>query len=109
MAYDPGLADLWRDDLNDTPGIVEKRMFGGLCFMLRGNMLCGVHKNGGMARVGKDAGATALSIDGVQPMDFTGKPMAGFIDLTDEAMADDTRRRQVLELALAFNATLPAK
>lgn len=109
MAFDPGLADMWRDDLVDVPGIVEKRMFGGLCFMLRGNMLCGVHSGGGMVRVGADAQDRAVSIEGVQPMAFTGKPMRGFVDVTDDAMADDTRRQSLLDMALRFNATLPAK
>ena len=55
MAYDDGLAELLREDLADiATRIEEKRMFGGLCFMLDGHMLCGVHKGGGMFRVGKD-------------------------------------------------------
>ena len=64
MAYDEGHLTLLRDDLVDEPGIVEKKMFGGICFMLNGNMLCGVHKGGGMFRVGKDLEAEALAIEG---------------------------------------------
>ena len=61
MAYDEGLAELMRGDLAGVPGITEKKMFGGLCFLLDGNMLCGVHKGGGMFRVGKDNEAAALA------------------------------------------------
>lgn len=64
MAYDEGLAELLRADLAEIPGIEEKRMFGGLAFMKDGHMLCGVHKGGGMFRVGKPRHAEALAIEG---------------------------------------------
>ena len=109
MAYDQGLAELFRNDLIDTPGVKEKPMFGGLCFMLNGNMLCGVHKGGGMFRVGKGNEPRALEIEGAQPMAFTGRPMGGLIDVSDEAMADDNRRALWLELAMDFVGEMPAK
>jgi hypothetical protein len=106
MAYDEGLAELLRADLFEMTGIVEKPMFGGLCFMKDGHMLCGVHKGGGMFRVGKDRHAAALDIEGASPMAFTGRPMGGLVDVTDEAMADDARRAHLLALALANVAAL---
>lgn len=109
MAYDEGLASLMRDDLNDLHGIEEKKMFGGLCFMLNGNMLCGVHKGGGMYRVGKANEAPALSINGVSPLAFTGKKMGGMLDVDEDLMADDSRRVRVLALAIDFVGALPAK
>lgn len=109
MAYDEGLAGILRDALADTPGIVEKRMFGGLCFMMDGNMLCGVHKGGGMFRVGKDNVAAALAIEGTRPMDFTGRPMKGFVDVSDDTVADDGHRAALMALAKSFLATLPPK
>lgn len=109
MAYDEGLATLMRDDLANLAGVVEKKMFGGLCFMLDGHMLCGIHKGGAMYRVGKAASNSALAIDGTRPMDFTGRPMRGFVDVDAEAMADDVRRAQLLALARDFVAGLPAK
>jgi len=109
MAYDDGLAELLRNDLVDHSGIVEKRMFGGLCFLWNGNMLCGVHKGGGMFRVGKERHAAALKIEGAQPMAFTGRPMGGMIDVSDEAMVDDLRRGTCLRMAIEFVGTLPAK
>ncbi len=89
--------------------IEEKRMFGGLCFMLDGHMLCGVHKGGGMFRVGKDRHAAALTIDGASAMAFTGRPMGGLVDVTDEAIADDTRRAQLMALAMENVRSLPPR
>ena len=109
MAYDEGLAELIRGDLTDRTGVVEKRMFGGLCFMLDGHMLCGVHKGGGMFRVGKERHDEALQIDGAGPMTMTGRPMGGMVDVTDEAMSDDARRGQLMGLAVENVRSLPPK
>jgi hypothetical protein len=109
IAYDEGLAELLRGDLQDLDGVTEIRMFGGLCFMRRGNMLCGVHSGGGMFRVGKDNMEAALGIEGVSPMAFTGRKMGGLVDVTDEAMGDDARRAALMRLASAFVGGLPAK
>lgn len=107
MAFDEGLAQILRDDLADMNGIVEKSMFGGLCFMLNGNMLCGVHRDGAMFRVGKDN--EALAIDGVVPMAFTGRRMGGLVDMAEDAFIDDRRRADCMALALDFVRRLPAK
>ncbi len=109
MAYDEGTASILRDDLNERVGITEKKMFGGLCFMLKGNMLCGVHPGGGMFRVGKNNEAAARAIEGTSEMDFTGRPMAGFVNVDDDLLADDNRRAAVLALALEFVDALPPK
>lgn len=109
MAYDEGLAQILRDALADRSGVVEKRMFGGLCFMLDGNMLCGVHKGGGMFRVGPDNIAAALTVEGARPMAFTGRPMKGFVDVTEEAVEDDDRRAVLMGLARRFVTGLPPK
>ena len=109
MAYDEGLAQILRDALADRDGIVERRMFGGLCFLMHGNMLCGVHKGGGMARVGKENMDAALAIEGVGPMTFTGRPMGGIVDVAPDLMADDARLGEVMALALGFVSALPAK
>ena len=109
MAYDEGLAELLRSDLADQDGITEKKMFGGLCFLRYGHMVCGVHKGGAMYRVGKDNEADALQIEGAGPMTFTGRKMGGMIDVTDEGLADDAARGQWTALALGFVRTLPPK
>ena len=109
MAYDEGLAQTLRDALAGDGAITEKKMFGGLCFLLNGNMLCGVHEKGGMARVGKDREAEALEIEGVAPLSFTGRPMGGMVDVSDDAFEDDHRRAAILALARDFVGGLPAK
>ena len=109
MAYDEGLAEIMREALGDLDGMSEKKMFGGLCFLLNGNMICGVHQGGGMARVGKSRETEALEIDGTAPLSFTGRPMGGMIDISEELIADDTRRGQVIALALANARSLPPK
>lgn len=109
MAYDEGHLTLLRDDLIDETGIAEKKMFGGICFMLNGNMLCGVHKGGGMFRVGKDLEADALAIVGAREMTFTKRPMPGFIDVDEDLLADDARRGQMLALAKTYVGAMPAK
>ena len=109
MAYREEQAQILRDALADLDGLTEKRMFGGLCFLLNGNMLCGVHKGGGMARVGKEHEATALQWEGVDPLSFTGRPMGGMVDLTDAAIREDATRDRVLALAREFVGSLPPK
>ncbi|MBT8409549.1 MAG: TfoX/Sxy family protein [Alphaproteobacteria bacterium] len=109
MAYDEGLAEILRNDLEGTGKVEERRMFGGLCFMLEGHMLCGVHKGGGMFRVGKDRQEAALAIDGASEMAFTGRKMGGLVDVTDEAMADDARRARWLALAMENVRSLPPR
>lgn len=109
MAYDEGLAQIMRDDLADREDITEKKMFGGIAFLLNGNMLCGVHKDGAMFRVGKENEAAAMEVEGAEEMTFTGRKMGGMVDVTDEALANDTARGQLMALALDFVNGLPAK
>ena len=109
MAYSEDNAGILRDALATLEGVQEKRMFGGLCFMLNGNMLCGVHQVGGMVRVGKDNEAAAVNLKGVEPLSFTGRKMGGMVDINDEVFADEARLRAVLSLAREFVAALPPK
>ncbi len=109
MAFDEGLAAMMRDDLVDQTGISEKKMFGGLCFLLNGNMVCGVHSGGAMFRVGKEREQEAMAVTGAGPMMFTGKPMGGMIDVSEDALADDDRRSIWMGLSLTNAASLPAK
>jgi TfoX/Sxy family transcriptional regulator of competence genes len=109
VAYNEQHAQILRDALADLDGISEKRMFGGLCFLLNGNMICGVHKDGGMARVGKQNETAALELDGVDALSFTGRRMGGMVDLSDAAIEDNEIREAVLALAKQFVSPLPAK
>jgi TfoX/Sxy family transcriptional regulator of competence genes len=109
MAYDEGHGQILRDHLASLPDIEEKKMFGGLCFMLRGNMLCGVHKGGAMFRVGKDNEQAALAIEGTSPLSFTKKKMGGMLDVDEDLLENDARRTALMALALEFVGSLPAK
>jgi TfoX/Sxy family transcriptional regulator of competence genes len=108
MAYDPGLAQTLRDALSEH-AITEKKMFGGLAFLLDGHMVCGVHKGGAMVRVGKDHYAAALTLPGVTPMMFTGKPMVAMVSVADASVEDDGIRGHLLDMALATVKALPPK
>ena len=109
MAYDEGSAQIMAEALADQNGITTKKMFGGLCFMLNGNMLCGVHKDGGMFRIGKENEKAALAVDGASPLGFTGRKMGGMVEVTDAAIADDVALGKLMRLALNFVGGLPAK
>jgi TfoX/Sxy family transcriptional regulator of competence genes len=108
MPHDPHLAELMRDALRSRKGVVEKKMFGGYCWMLHGNMLCGVEVGRYMFRVGKDLESEALSRPGARPMDITGKPMKGFVWVNaDDAI--DSGLESWLALAERYVCTLAQK
>jgi TfoX/Sxy family transcriptional regulator of competence genes len=109
MAYDEGLAQILRDALAETPGISERKMFGGLCFLLHGNMLCGTYRDRGMYRVGPDGEPAALGLPHVRPMQMTGRRMTGIVEADAAAVTDDALREALLRLALDFVGGLPAK
>ncbi|QQA44648.1 TfoX/Sxy family protein [Pelagovum pacificum] len=109
MAHDEGSAETLREDLADLPGLTEKRMFGGLCFMVDGNMACGITAERGMFRVGKQHEDEAAAIDGVIPMIHAGRRMGGFVRADLDCIADDDRRGRLMALVRANLATLPPK
>ena len=109
MAYDEVLAGRIRDFLGAGEDLSEKKMFGGIAFMSRGNMLVGITKNDLMVRVGPDRHDDALERTGARPMDFSGRPMRGMVFVEPAGYASDEQLREWLDLALTFGATLPAK
>ena len=109
MAFDEGLAAQMRDDIGPLDGLTERRMFGGLCFQLNGHMVCGVHKGGGMFRVGKPRYEAALAMAGVDKLSFTGRPMGGMVEVSDAVMADDALRLPLIAMALENARSLPPK
>ncbi len=108
MPYDPHLAQRMRTALQSRQGVVEKKMFGGYCWMLNGNMLCGVEVGRFMFRVGKELEADALARPGARPMDITGRPMRGFVWVSAE-VAEGEGLEQWIALAERYVAALPAK
>lgn len=109
MAHDPRLAGLLRDALAGRAGITEKSMFGGICFMLNGNMFAGVgHQDSFMFRVGKKLEAEALTRPGARPMDLTGRKMGGLIWVrADEAI--NAGLKEWLDFTATFVGALPPK
>lgn len=89
--------------------VTEKRMFGGITFLMNGNMLCCASRQGLMVRVGKGAEAAALSRPFAQPCLGTGRPMAGFIMVEPAGIAESTALTQWLEMARAYVGRLPPK
>ena len=113
MAYDERLAQTLRDGLHGRRGVSEKRMMGGLCFLVHGNMICGIDrsKNGVdrfMFRVGKDNEALALRLPGASIVDMGGKRIGGFIFVTAEA-CHGAALSKWLALATAYTDGLPKK
>lgn len=102
------LAERLRKSLASRRNITERRMFGGVCFLLRGNMLCGTGKTDFMFRVGKEQDAEALSRKGARPMDITGKIMKGFV-WVDPKLCDARALKAWIALAENHVAALPAK
>lgn len=112
MARDEGLEARFRKQVDGWAGLSEKAMFGGLCFMLNGNMVGGARRDKDgharfMFRVGKDAEAQALALPMTEPMIHGGRRMGGFL-FADEAIDAKTLKRLV-GLALAYVEGLPPK
>jgi TfoX/Sxy family transcriptional regulator of competence genes len=109
MAYDEALAERIRARLEDEPGVVEKRMFGGLAFLVEGNMCVGVHGDELIARIEPEETDAALERDGTRIFDITRRPMRGWILVAPSALEDDTELGAWVEEALAFVRGLPPK
>ena len=109
MVYDEGLAQRIREYLIETSGVSEKRMFGGIAFMVNGNMTVGVVKDDLMVRVGKDYYDQALQEDFTREMDFTGRPLRGMIFVSAEGISDDNVLHYWINRGLEFTQTLPPK
>ena len=109
MPYDQKLAQRLRDLLTDHDGIDERKMFGGLCFLVNGNMLCGVESDHLMVRVGPRAYDDALARPHARPMDLTGRPMKGLVWVDPPGLRDKRSLRRWLQRVLAFAGALPPK
>ncbi len=110
MAYDEHTAGRIRDALREKKAdFTEKKMIGGLCFMLDGKMLCGTHidkksgKNLLMARIGEEAYDKEIHKEECLPMDFTGRPMRGYTFITEDGIDMDDDLAYWLQLCIDFN------
>lgn len=96
--------------LGDDPNISEKRMFGGVAFMLNGNMMCGYTNKGVlMVRIGKELEAEARKLPGARDMDFTGKKMGGMLFVDEQAIESDAQLQDWLTLCYKYASSLPPK
>lgn len=104
MAYDEHLVDrISRILQSEYSSFEEKALFGGIVFMVNGKMCMGVVENRLMARIGPDAYNEALTKEGCSEMDFTGKPMIGYVYIEPEAIDEDEDLDYWVKLALVFN------
>lgn len=95
--------------LKGKRGVSQRKMFGGICFMLHGNMVCGTVKDKLMARVGSDYQEKAMKLKYVRPMDFTGKPLKGMIYVLPDGIKTKALLEKWIGHALAYARTLPKK
>jgi len=109
MAFDEGLAQRIREMLADEQGVTEKRMFGGIAFLLDGNMSVGVVKDTLMVRVGPQAHARLVALPHAREMDLTGRPMKGFVYVDPAGVAADADLRRWIGHGVAHARSLPAK
>lgn len=109
MAYDEALAERVKTLLKGKRSVTEKKMFGGLCFMVNGNMACGVEKNKLVVRVGPDDYENYLKQKYVRKMDFTGKPLKGFIYVMPEGLRRTDSLSKWIDKGIQFARSLPKK
>ncbi len=107
MAYDEALAARIRSVLAERGDVTEQKMFGGIAFMIGGRMAVGVVSDDLMVRVGPDAHDEALARPHVRPMDFTGRPMRGFVYVAPAGVADDPELQRWVEAGASFAASQP--
>jgi TfoX/Sxy family transcriptional regulator of competence genes len=108
MAYDEQLAARVRTMLKERPALAEKRMFGGLAYMSQGKMFAGILNSDLVVRVGPEANDTALKEPYTRPMDFTGRPMKGYIYVNSDCVKTPAQLRKWLTRGLTFVARLPS-
>jgi hypothetical protein len=109
MAFDEGLAERVRDLVGSETQVSERKMFGGLCFMVGGNMSFGIVESELMVRVGPDAYPAALALPHAREMDFTGRAMRGMVFVADDGIAEDDALMAWLDRGLAYAQSLPVK
>jgi TfoX/Sxy family transcriptional regulator of competence genes len=109
MAYDERLAERIRGALCGWQTASEKRMFGGIAFLIGGNMCCGVIRDLLVLRLGAPGAETALRRPHTREMDFTGRPMKGMVYVEPEGTGTDADLQGWLEQAVEFAQTMPRK
>jgi TfoX/Sxy family transcriptional regulator of competence genes len=109
MPYDAGLAQRVREVLEEEPEFDEKKMFGGICFLLFGNMVCGIIRDELLVRVGAANYNEALKMPHTKKFDLTGKALKGWVMVVSEALDSDEELSDWVQKAVNFVRTLPPK
>jgi TfoX/Sxy family transcriptional regulator of competence genes len=109
MGYDKGLAERVRSLLEAKPGFSEKKMFGGVCFLLRGNMACGILNDDLIVRAGPQKYRDLLKLPNTREFDITGKPMKGWVMVSYEGHGTKEKLAFWVKQGVAFTLKLPAK
>ena len=109
MAFDESTAHRVRTELGDLPGLVEKKMFGGVGFIVQGNMAVGVHGSDLIVRVGAAEYAEALAQPHVRVFDMTGRPMQGWVLVSPDGFEAEDELRRWIDQGVAFARSLPPK
>jgi len=109
MAYDEGLATRVRDVLGGQPGLAERRMIGGLAFMVHGNMACGVRGDDLMVRVAADTAEALLAEPGARPSEMGGRPMKGWLLVGPDGHAEDDDLRRWVGRGVSYASSLPPR
>jgi len=109
MAYDETLASRVRALMIEEPGFTEKKMFGGICFLLNGNMACGLVNDDLIVRVGLESWDAALELPETRVFDLTGKVMRGWVQVGPAGTADDAGLADWVARGVAFARSLPPK
>ncbi|MGA7396450.1 MAG: TfoX/Sxy family protein [Solirubrobacterales bacterium] len=110
MAWTEGFADRIRDVIFERSGVTEKKMFGGIAWMVEGNMAVGIWDDDGlMVRMAKEDTEAALAEPGVVPMEMKGRRMNGFVIVEAELTADDEALAEWIDSGASFAESLPPK
>ena len=109
MAYSASLALRIRQFVAGRSGVIEKKMFGGIGFLVNGNMLVGIWKNLLIARIGPEAAESALKEPNIVEFDITGKPMKGWVMVEPDGIETDEQLRVWIQRSLEFVSKLPKK
>jgi len=109
MAYDQGLAHRIRELLADRPAVVEKKMFGGIAFMLQGNFACGVNQENLIVRVGREQYEAALARPHCREMDFTRRPMKGWVYVASAGYEAEADLTTWVQQGVNYALSLPPK
>jgi TfoX/Sxy family transcriptional regulator of competence genes len=109
MAYNEDIETRIKKIISGWENTEDKKMFGGVCHLLNGNMFCGVHKEFLILRLGKERADDALKLPHVRPFDITGRPMKGWVMVSEDGFKSDEDLKNWLDQTMRFVQTLPQK